>query len=275
MRTLVITGGTDGIGNGLARLYLDRGDRVVIVGRDEAKGKAVTESGPAADGTGPRAVFIPADLSLVSENRRVAAEIADRFPRVDALVLCARFFNTVRTVTAEGFEHTFALYYLSRLVLGEALRPCLERAEQPLIMNVAGPGPNPVEVRWADPQLTAGYDGTTALMQGGRLNDLLGAAFAARHQGGRTRYVLFHPGSTSTSFAGSYDARVAGQIESMKRFGKPVAQSIIPIAAAIDSPPAEPLSALVEGARIGVDDPAFDPRDAMRLHELTTALLAR
>ncbi|MFJ8686736.1 SDR family NAD(P)-dependent oxidoreductase [Micromonospora wenchangensis] len=269
MGTVVITGGTDGIGGGLARACLDRGDRIVVVGRDEAKGRALV----AADG-GTAATFIAADLSLVSENRRVVAEIAQRFPVVDAVVLCARFYHSRRTVTSEGFEHTFALLYLSRFLLGEGLLDNLERADQPVIVNVAGPGPNPVDVHWDDVQLAHDYDGTTALMQSGRLNNLLGAGFVPRHPAARTRYVLVNPGSTATSFAGEYDASVAAHIESMKRFGKPVAQSVAPIARVIESPPREPLSAFVEGGRIGVDDAAFAPADAARLHDLTEGLLS-
>ncbi|MFE3906900.1 SDR family NAD(P)-dependent oxidoreductase [Streptomyces sp. NPDC059153] len=79
MTTIVITGGTDGMGRALARTYLDRGDTVVIVGRDPAKAATL-----------PQAHFIPADLSLVAENRRVTEEINDRYPAVHALVLCAR-----------------------------------------------------------------------------------------------------------------------------------------------------------------------------------------
>ncbi|MER5307756.1 hypothetical protein ABT034_08205 [Streptomyces sp. NPDC002773] len=68
MTTTVITGGTDGRGRALARTYLDRGDTVVIVGRDPAEAAAL-----------PEARFIPADLSLVAENRRVidAARLDD------------------------------------------------------------------------------------------------------------------------------------------------------------------------------------------------------
>ncbi|WP_331773037.1 hypothetical protein OG948_57435 (plasmid) [Embleya sp. NBC_00888] len=37
MKTVVITGGTDGIGHGIARVRLGRGDRVVVVGTDNAE----------------------------------------------------------------------------------------------------------------------------------------------------------------------------------------------------------------------------------------------
>ncbi|MEU3597233.1 SDR family NAD(P)-dependent oxidoreductase [Streptomyces sp. NPDC006798] len=37
MKTYVITGGTDGIGRAVARTFLDRGQEVVVIGRDEEK----------------------------------------------------------------------------------------------------------------------------------------------------------------------------------------------------------------------------------------------
>ncbi|GAA3166554.1 hypothetical protein GCM10010466_66690 [Planomonospora alba] len=123
-KTIVISGGTDGMGRALASTYLGRGDTVVIIGRDAAKAATL-----------PGAHFIPADLSLVSENRRVLKEINDRYPAVDALVLCARYFRSSRFVTAEGVEGVFALEYLSRFLLSHGLdRPRV-------IVNVSGPTP--------------------------------------------------------------------------------------------------------------------------------------
>ncbi|MGI5151551.1 SDR family NAD(P)-dependent oxidoreductase [Plantactinospora sp. CA-294935] len=272
MKTIVITGGTDGIGAALAVTYRRRGDNVVIVGRDAAKGVEVLD---AAGDVGGEGLVVPADLSLIGENDRVVKEIKAKFPTVDALVLCARYFNSRRTVTADGFEHTFALFYLSRFLLGHGLADTLAETSSPVIMNVAGPGPNPVEIQWDDLELTRGYQGVNALMQGGRLNDLLGVAFAERHPGSPIRYVLLHPGSTATSFAGEYDPPTAAQIESMRRFGKPVAKSIVPIVAALDDPPPEPLSAIVEGRRIGIEGGGFDRDKALRLDRITKELLSR
>jgi NAD(P)-dependent dehydrogenase (short-subunit alcohol dehydrogenase family) len=71
----VITGGTDGIGRALADDYLRRGFEVVVIGTNAGKGRAFLES--AADG---RAHFMPADLSRVGENRRIADHLAERLP---------------------------------------------------------------------------------------------------------------------------------------------------------------------------------------------------
>ncbi|KAB2347415.1 SDR family NAD(P)-dependent oxidoreductase [Actinomadura rudentiformis] len=255
MKTIVITGGTDGIGRGLARTYLDRGDTVVIVGRNAAK----------AD---ERAVFIRADLSLVGETRKAVEELQARFPVIDALILCARHFRSRRYETAEGIEENFALFYLSRYLLSHSLAAQLEASERPVIMNVAGPGADLSLVRWNDLEFSEDYNGVSAMFQGGKLNDLLGESYAGSHPS--ISYVLFHPGMTATGLSGDYDAADAAHMLSMKRFGKSVGQSIAPIVPLIDTPPTEALTAFVEGRRITLPD---DKAAAARLDDLTRKYL--
>ncbi|MGW3495527.1 SDR family NAD(P)-dependent oxidoreductase [Streptomyces sp. NPDC001020] len=258
MTTIVITGGTDGMGRALARTYLDRGDTVVIVGRDPAKAAAL-----------PEAHFIQADLSLVADNRRVIEEINDGFAAVHALVLGARYFRSARFVTAEGMEGTFALEYLSRFLLSHGLdRPRV-------IVNVSGPAPGvPVgRIHWNDVMLEHCYDGVAAQMQAGRANNLLGVAFAARNAASPTRYVLINPGPVSTSFAGEYDPATAAHVAALKKHGATVEEGIKPITARIDAPPSEPLSAFTPADRINLDNPSFALADAARLDDLTRHLL--
>ncbi|MCG5218021.1 SDR family NAD(P)-dependent oxidoreductase [Streptosporangium sp. KLBMP 9127] len=254
MKTLVITGGTDGMGKELARTYLSCGDTVVIVGRDKSKAL-------------PGAHAIAADLSLVSENRRVIDEINAAFPTVDALVLCARYFRSTRFVTAEGLEATFALEYLSRHLLSHGL------TDPGVIINVSGPGVPMGRLHWDDLMLERGYAGVTAQMQAGRANDLLGVAFADRPVAGRTRYVLINPGPVSTAFRGQYDAATAAHVESLKRYGAPVAEGVKPIVARIDTPPPAPLSAFMQAEPISLDHRSFSPEAAARLSDITRRLL--
>ncbi|GAA2785152.1 hypothetical protein GCM10010470_19060 [Saccharopolyspora taberi] len=256
---MVITGGTDGIGRALALAHLERGDNVLVVGRDPEKGKEF--------GTG----FLAADLSLVRENRAVVAEVEARFPELDVLVLCARHYLSARRETAEGFEHNFALFYLSRFLLSHGLSGSLEKAANPVVMNVAGPGADLSAVRWDDLGSTRDYDGAAAMTQAGKLNDLLGVSFAERAD--RTRYVLFHPGVVATSFSGEYDGPTAAHVEAMKRSATPVETAVWPIVERIDDPPAEPLSAFVRDRRIDVHGVSFDRRAAARLHDRTLELL--
>jgi NAD(P)-dependent dehydrogenase (short-subunit alcohol dehydrogenase family) len=272
VKKFVITGGTDGIGKALARTFLERGDEVAIVGRNAEKGAAFLATA-AELGAAGRAHFLLADLSLVSDTRKTIDELRSRFRKIDTLILGARHYRSRRVVTAEGFEHSFALYYLSRFLLSHELTGLLDAAEDPLILNLCGPGAGAGKIHWNDLGLERNYDGSTTLVQGGALNDLLGAGFARHRKSAKVRYVLFHPGVVSTGFSGQYDPDVAARIEYMRKTAKPVGKAIVPILAVLDNPPSEPVSAFMMGDPVSLDGPAFDVRSAERLHTETEKLL--
>lgn len=274
MSTVVITGGTDGIGRSLTGMLLTRGDRVVVVSRDSTKAADLVEEARAS-GAGDRLEFIPADLSDLSENRRVLDEIGERHAQIDALVLCARYFRTRRQETADGFEATFALFYLSRYLFSHEMLGKLESsAGCPVIVNVAGPGADAGPLRLSDLQLTRHYDGLFAQRRCGQLNDLLGASFAGAEESRRTRYVLVNPGPTATGFSGQYDDVIRFHIEAMQRSAKPATEPALQILSVIDAPPPEPLSAFMEGVRLSLSGyPTFDQDTARELSERTRWLL--
>src|SRR5258705_12716209 len=81
----VITGGTQGLGAAIARLFADRGaSGIVTCGRSVAKGQANAQE--IQDATGTKAVFVAADLSKIQDCRAVIAKTEDEFGRVDVLV---------------------------------------------------------------------------------------------------------------------------------------------------------------------------------------------
>ncbi|MEW2162137.1 SDR family NAD(P)-dependent oxidoreductase [Streptomyces sp. NPDC007084] len=272
-RTVVITGGTDGIGRALADELLERGDTVVVVARNAGKGEAFRRRARQL-GAGERAFFVRADLGLLADNERVLEALAG-FPVIDALVLCARHYRSDRAETAEGIEETFAHFYLSRYVLGHGLAPALLRADRPVVVNVAGPGADLGLVRWDDLEFRADYQGGAALGQGGKLNDLLGVSSAERYGGAGLRYVLIHPGATRTGISGQYDEPTLRYIRELQRTAKPVSEALGPVRDALDTPPPRPLSAFVEGRELPVDTKDFDAAAAHRLDAFTADFLAR
>ncbi|GAA3446709.1 SDR family NAD(P)-dependent oxidoreductase [Planomonospora venezuelensis] len=276
MRTIVITGGTDGIGRGLALRYLRGGERVVALGSDPAKGaRLLQEAGRL--GAGERAEFVRADLGSVARSRAVAAEIAGRHPAVDALVLGAYRYNPVRIRTGEGFEQTFALYVLSRHLLAEGLLGSLERAAgTPVILSLCGVGGiRAGAMRWDDLQHErVPYRATRVTMQGARANDLLGVSFAERHAEGRTRYVLYNPGFVATGMTQSLRQPMRALTRAAAAvFARSVDRAVPPVAALLDAPPAAPLSGFFQGRPVDLDRPGFDPGSAARLHAALSSML--
>lgn len=84
-RTAIITGGTSGIGRGIARRFVREGAEVVVVARGEAAGRE-TENELRALGGDACAVFLSADLSDRSALEAVVGRVAERNGRIDILI---------------------------------------------------------------------------------------------------------------------------------------------------------------------------------------------
>ena len=115
-KTVLVTGGTGGIGQATAAGLAAMGARVGITGRDIARTRAAAADVAAASGN-PAVDPFTADMSSQAEVRRQAGEVLAAYPRRDVLANNAGGFWAIRGVTADGLEHTFA-------VNGPAWRPC-------------------------------------------------------------------------------------------------------------------------------------------------------
>jgi retinol dehydrogenase-12 len=130
-----VTGATSGLGletaMGLARL----GATVAITARTRAKGEtARTEIRRRCNAA---VELFVADLSLMGEVRRLAAEVRLRHPVLHVLVNNAGLHTGKRTVTAEGFETVLATNYLSPFLLTGLLLDVLKAGKPSRIVNVS------------------------------------------------------------------------------------------------------------------------------------------
>jgi len=83
-KVYVVTGGTQGIGEGVARAVARAGAAgVVVCGRDEERGRRVAA---ALGESGCRGVFVRADMAREADCREVVAACDATFARLDGLV---------------------------------------------------------------------------------------------------------------------------------------------------------------------------------------------
>ncbi|MDF2925126.1 MAG: short-chain dehydrogenase/reductase [Paenibacillaceae bacterium] len=271
-KNIVVSGGTTGMGRGIALHYLREGASVTVVGNTPARGRNFLEAA-AQLGAQDRASFIQANLMIAEENRRVVREIKARYDRLDALVLTAMQVFPKRTETAEGYEGVFSLYYMSRFILSYGLTDLLEKSGRPVIVSVGGTGMTKGEIHWNDLMLRQKYSMIKATLQGGRANDLLGAAYAQNHKEGKTRFILVHPGYTNSgTLRLKQPARMLMQLMG-KLFAQPVEKSIQPIIRLMDNPPPQTLVAWDRTKPVSLKLETLNKENAVRLYEMTKSLI--
>ena len=135
-KSVLVTGGTGGIGKATAIGLAALGARVGITGRDPARAEAAAASIRAAPGS-PAVDAFAADMSVQAGVRRLAAQVLDTYPRLDVLVNNVGGFWAHRHVTADDLEHTFALNHLAPFLLTSLLLDRLTASSPARIVTVS------------------------------------------------------------------------------------------------------------------------------------------
>ena len=134
-RNVLITGATSGIGEATARALAERGATLIMVGRDEQRGKAAQRRIEAVAGS-EQVQLLLADLASQREVRRLAREVTGRFDQLHVLVNNAGVDVGKRVVTPDGLELTFAVNYLAPFLLTNLLLDLLKASAPSRVLNV-------------------------------------------------------------------------------------------------------------------------------------------
>jgi NAD(P)-dependent dehydrogenase (short-subunit alcohol dehydrogenase family) len=134
-KTCLVTGATSGIGAVTALELARLGATVLVGGRNAEKCRA--QVGAIRRQTGARVEAVVADLASQAQVRRMAAEVAGRFARLDVLVNNAGTYLFDRTLTEDGLEKTFAVNYLSHFLLTNLLLDLLAASPSSRVVCVS------------------------------------------------------------------------------------------------------------------------------------------
>jgi len=134
---LVVTGGTQGLGETIARLSAESGaTAIAIVGRNADRGRQVADA-LTRDGT--LAHFIEADLADPLAPAKIIAESIARFGRVDGLVNAAGLTDraSVETATLADWDRLFAVNTRAPFFLMQAAAADMQARKAPgAIVNI-------------------------------------------------------------------------------------------------------------------------------------------
>ena len=198
-KTVVVTGGTSGIGEVAAVALAKLGARIVLVARDNSRGDATLARLRRSAPDIAHSVHF-ADLIRLAEMKRVAAEIADREPRIDVLINNAGALFATRRLTEDCLERTFALNHMAYFVMTAGLRERLVASGRARIINTASAAHQGATLDFDDLQSAKSFGARKAYGQSKLCNILFTRELARRLQGTRVTANCLHPGFVATRF---------------------------------------------------------------------------
>ena len=149
MKTVVMTGGTSGLGEYAAQqIFQTQGIRLLLGARGAVRSKIET---------------LPLDLARLKSVREFAEAVTEKLgdAPIDVLVLNAGTqFGNLNQRTEDGFETTFAVNQLAHYLLLRLLLPKLARDAVVVITtsDTHDPSANPMAPRHLDPEQSAHPD---------------------------------------------------------------------------------------------------------------------
>ena len=135
-KVALVTGSSRGIGAATAKALAQRGAHVVITGRKVKDLEAVEDAIHEAGGT---STIAPMDLAESDSIARLAQAIAERWEKLDFLIINAAQLPTLTPVTqidAKQFNQALTLNVLATQALIAAFDPLLKRAEAGRIIGL-------------------------------------------------------------------------------------------------------------------------------------------
>jgi NAD(P)-dependent dehydrogenase (short-subunit alcohol dehydrogenase family) len=197
-RTVLVTGGSGGIGRATALGLAAMGADLAITGRDRGRTEDAAREIRAA-GRGQVDVFV-ADLSSQPQVRRLAGEVLQSLSRIDVLVNNAGGYWNTRHVTADGLERTFAVNHLAPFLLTNLLLDRLKNSAPARVVTVSSNVQAIGRIDFEDLQGERSYSGARAYNQSKLANVLFTYELARRLQATSVTANALHPGVVRTAF---------------------------------------------------------------------------
>lgn len=192
-KTIVISGGSDGIGKAAATRLASSDHHVVILGRDREK----TEAAALEIG----AKWHIADFERLDDVYAVAHQLLALYPRIDVLANNAGMISTFdRRVTVDGHEVTFQVNYLASFLLTQLLLPRLIDSRATVIFT-SSMMHHACRLDLDDLEHVHQYDPITAYSESKLAMILCAKELARRHAKDGVVAAAFHPGRIASHFA--------------------------------------------------------------------------
>ncbi len=185
-KVVIVTGASMGIGAATARVFAERGAKLVLAARSADTLAAVANSLPAQAET----LIVPTDMTDQAQVKALIDTAYARFGRIDIVVNNAgqAAVGAVATINPDHYRQIIELNLLGPLHTIQAVVPKMQAQGDGVIINISS-----TVSKMAIPGIGA-YASTKYALNG--------LSLTARNElaADNIRVVLFHPGQTTTNF---------------------------------------------------------------------------
>jgi NAD(P)-dependent dehydrogenase (short-subunit alcohol dehydrogenase family) len=200
-KTVLITGGTGGIGKhtaiGLAKL----GARVVVTGRDKQRGESAVKEIQKASGNKDIDLLL-GDLSLQAEVRKLAGEVKARYSKLGVFINNAGLLEPKHRLTKDGIEADFAVNVVTPYLLTLELLPLLKASAPSRVINLTGGIPTG-KIDLQNLQAEKSFLGLVTYSHAKQIMEAMSLEMSKRLEGSGISVIVAYPGSAGTAMTGA------------------------------------------------------------------------
>lgn len=200
-KNILITGATGGIGLQTAISLAKTGARVMISGRNQARGQAAVDEIKRASGNHQVELYL-ADVSLQKDVHALADQVGQQVNHLDALINNAGLASPQRTLTEDGIESNFAVNVLAPFLLTRRLMDCLKSSPAARVINLTG-GEASGTIDLGNLQAERSFDGLNSYSHSKLIMMALSYEFALRLSETTISMNVCYPGQASTNMTRS------------------------------------------------------------------------
>jgi len=198
-KTVLVTGATHGIGKVTALELARMGATVVVHGRNWEHCEATVSMIKSETGN-QNVGYLLADFSRLDDVRKLAADYKAKYRRLDVLINNAGGVYMDRKETADGYEMTLQVNYLSHFLLTNMLLNVIRSSAPSRIINVSSRAHERGRIRFDDLMGGAGFSGWAAYSQSKLANILFTYELARRLEASKVTCNALHPGFVASNF---------------------------------------------------------------------------
>ena len=138
-KTVLVTGGSRGLGLVLAREFASNGARVAICARDEEELQQATED---LESRGAEVMSVKCDVTNVAEVEAMVSRVRERFGQIDVLVNNAGTIQVgpLEVMNRDDFEHAMRAHFWGPLNTILAVLPEMRERQDGRIVNISSIG---------------------------------------------------------------------------------------------------------------------------------------